>query len=308
MAKEFDIYLRRRVIECDLMVLSLPFRDGITATNRLILESCIKAYELHKFVAIQTGSELVSHIDEMLKTCYEMLGLDTKLDICAEFQTHYSVYPEKSIIEISQSDINALTTMFTDAKSAMLIGASPLMASIGKPLGFGSSAMTVDAQMIDALKQSVLRLNTEVKFGANVSGTNELGFISIGAPIVSNADIVNLCYRITDTANTALEIAALVLGTEIHFSFGRAFSNISLSSSVKGTKTQKFETAANALNILSELTESITQFMEPEGTTIELTAEASSIVKRHRLLIEMDADGLIAYDDMTLEDTDFVIL
>ncbi len=29
MVKEFDIYLKRRITECDLIVYSLPYRDGL---------------------------------------------------------------------------------------------------------------------------------------------------------------------------------------------------------------------------------------------------------------------------------------
>ncbi len=44
MAKEFDIYLNKRLTECDIIVYSIPFRDGLTATNRMILESCLESY------------------------------------------------------------------------------------------------------------------------------------------------------------------------------------------------------------------------------------------------------------------------
>ena len=30
MAKEFDIYLNKRLTECDIIVYSIPFRDGLT--------------------------------------------------------------------------------------------------------------------------------------------------------------------------------------------------------------------------------------------------------------------------------------
>ena len=49
MVKEFDIYLKRRITECDLIVYSLPYRDGLTATNRIILESCIESWRLRIF-------------------------------------------------------------------------------------------------------------------------------------------------------------------------------------------------------------------------------------------------------------------
>ena len=68
MAKEFDIYLNNRLTECDIIVYSIPYRDGLTAIHRMILNSCIERYTLYKFVAAQTNSELVQHIDEMLKT------------------------------------------------------------------------------------------------------------------------------------------------------------------------------------------------------------------------------------------------
>lgn len=65
MPKEFDIFLKRHVIECDLLVYSIPYRDGISVTDRLILDAALEAYSLYKFVAVQTGSVLTAHIDDM---------------------------------------------------------------------------------------------------------------------------------------------------------------------------------------------------------------------------------------------------
>ena len=44
MAKEFDIYLNKRLTECDILVYSIPYRDGLTAIHKLVLESCIESY------------------------------------------------------------------------------------------------------------------------------------------------------------------------------------------------------------------------------------------------------------------------
>ena len=85
MAKEFDIYLNNRLTQCDIIVYSIPHRDGLTAMNKPMLESCIEEYTLMKFIAMQTESEFVSHIDEMLKTCCERLTLDTNIDASAKF-------------------------------------------------------------------------------------------------------------------------------------------------------------------------------------------------------------------------------
>lgn len=46
MAKEFDIYLNNRLTQCDIIVYSIPYRDGLTVMNRLILETCLESYTL----------------------------------------------------------------------------------------------------------------------------------------------------------------------------------------------------------------------------------------------------------------------
>ena len=113
MAKEFDIYLNKRLTECDIIVYSIPFRDGLTATNRMILESCLESYTLQKFIAVETGSELVSHIDKMIKTCNERLHMASTWGIDLEFQTHYVLNPVPTVIEIAPNDDEMSAFLFS---------------------------------------------------------------------------------------------------------------------------------------------------------------------------------------------------
>lgn len=101
MAKEFDIYLNNRLTQCDIIVYSIPRQIGITAMNHIILESCLDNYLLQKFVAAQTSSELVAHIDDMSACCVlypedvasavvptaDVLNLDPALPIQPEHTT-----------------------------------------------------------------------------------------------------------------------------------------------------------------------------------------------------------------------------
>ena len=79
------------------------------------------------------------------------------------------------------------------------------------------------------------------------------------------------------------------------------------SASADGT-AKKYEAIQSTVEILAGITEKITQFMAPEKGGILLSAAATPILKRHRLLNEMDADTLLTYDDMALEDIDYIIL
>ena len=54
--KEFDIYLKKRLTECNIIIYNLPFRDGMTVFNRMILNSIMNETVLYKMMAVQTGS------------------------------------------------------------------------------------------------------------------------------------------------------------------------------------------------------------------------------------------------------------
>ena len=308
MPKEFDIYLNKRLTECDIIVYSIPFRDGLTATNRMILESCLESYTLQKFIAVETGSELVSHIDKMIKTCNERLHMASTWGIDLEFQTHYVLNPVPTVIEIAPNDdLQTLRNMFMSVEDKLQITAASIDAMVAKSLGEGGSRMNIDAEVRQSLKNSLLRPAAALPVDTKVRQISEQNFLTIDAPVEPSAEIVDLCYRFYTAAGTAMQIAAAVIETEIHFSLGSGESGIELSASADGT-AKKYEAIQSTVEILAGITEKITQFMAPEKGGILLSAAATPILKRHRLLNEMDADTLLTYDDMALEDIDYIIL
>ena len=96
MAKEFDIYLRKHLVECDLLIYSIPYREGISVTDRLILEAALNNYVLQKFAAVQMGSELTSHIDKMIKLCLEKLNIGTSLNASATLGAKSNIFLENT--------------------------------------------------------------------------------------------------------------------------------------------------------------------------------------------------------------------
>lgn len=309
MAKEFDIYLNNRLTECDIIVYSIPYRDGLTAIHKLILESCIESYTLYKFVAAQTSSELIQHIDEMLKICYERLNCGTKLGASADFQTQYSLYPDTSGMPISADCINILSNMFMQAESAMQLSVEPIMAYTGKSGGHAESSMIIGVDLQHEIKNSLLAIEPRISFQHSVLGTEKQSILSVEANTPIESELINLCYRFYNAGQTMVQLAAEVLATELHYSLGEGSSHIEIDATVgSGDYSTKYETFENAVLILSQVTESIQQFMAPEQSAIFFGFDSECILKRHRLLYEMDNDALSAYDDMTLEEIDYVII
>lgn len=309
MAKEFDIYLNNRLTQCDIIVYSIPFRDGLTAAHRMILESCLESYVLQKFVAVQTNSELVSHIDKMIKICIERLNWGTSLDISADFQTHYVLNPTPTIIEIAPSDnLETLRTMFASVDSSLQIAVAPLNAMIAKSLGGGRSIMTPNVNVKDILKRSILKPVSEIQIASQVADTQVQKTISVDSTMISSAELVNLCYRLYTASETVMQLAASVLETEIHFSLGSGETGVEIISEVSEEYATKYEVAQNAVSILAQAVEWIIQYLEPESNGVQFAAEITTVLKRHRMLEEMDEDTLLSYDDMTLEEVDYIIL
>lgn len=308
MAKEFDIYLNKQLTECDIIVYSIPFRDGLTATNRMILESCIESYTLQKFIAVETDSGLVSHIDEMIKICNERLHMASALDVDLELQTHYVLNPVPAVVEIAPNeDLQIIRKMFTDVENELQITAASVDAMVAKSLGGGGSKMNLDAAVRQSLKNSLLHPAATLPVDASVRQISEQNFLNAEVAIEPSAEMVDLCYRFYSAAGTVMQIATAVVETEIHFSLGGGQSEIELSANADEIAT-KYEAMQGTVRLLADITEKITQFMTPEKGGILLSAAATPILKRHRLLSEMDAATLLTYDDMALEDIDYIIL
>ena len=309
MAKEFDIYLNNRLTECDILVYSIPYRDGLTAIHKLILESCIESYTLQKFVAMQTGSELVHHIDEMLKTCYERLNYATEFDVTATFQTHYSLYSDTAGIIMSAECVETLSNLFAKAESAMQLTAQPVMAYTGKSGGNAESSLVINAALEKDIKNSLLTVAPVVEIETSVLGTNKRSAISVSPGIDIACELTNLCYRFYNGAQAVIQVAADVLATELHYSLGEGTSAIEFSADIgDGDCSTKYEEFETAVIFVAEVVEAIRQFMHPELHSIAIGIVVDPIMKRHRLLSEMDADNLSAYDDMLLEEIDYVII
>lgn len=344
MAKEFDIFVRRRLHECDLIVTSLTYRDGISVANRLLLESCIKEYTLVKAVAAETDIELATHIDQMLKTAYIILNrsnagflmdyLETSdgetlcthdgrdimsvykypaacMDIVADIGLSSSAFVElgNNAIDICCDDeIQATLNQYFKAEHGIELSATDLTAVIEKFAGYANSDMEITQAIYNTLKYALERFESSVSFDTSVLGEQGNKFLDIDSAMQLLTDVKNLCYRLTTGGSTTLELAALVLGTEIHFSFGRAFSNMAFNSKVTKNVLYKMEAPSVSVQLTHSATEFITQFMSLEDVAVEIAMAAEPILKRHRLLEEMDDGTLESYDDMSLEDLYYVII
>lgn len=308
MAKEFDVYLNERLTQCDIIVYSIPYREGLTVMNRLVLESCLESYRLQKFIAVQSGSMLVSHIDEMIKTCFERLNNGVALDTSAEFQVYYSIRPEAMALELSSERLHTMAAVYASAENALELAVGPISACVKRPFGRGEFGIEIASNVMATAKQDFEQANNQIALSAMPLSSEKLAIEKAESPIVINSELTDLLYRLCDTATIAIQIAAQALETEIHFSLGRCRFPIELDNEVLEAQMTKFAELKSSLEVISSVTESLIQFVNPAASALEIASEVTAIIKRHRMLYEMDSGALSTYDDMSLDDIDYVIL
>lgn len=309
MAKEFDIYLRKHLVECDLLVYSIPYHDGISVTNRLILEAALNSYLLHKFAAVQMGSEVEAHIDQMIKLCLEKLSMGMDLGAVVDFEAHTKLYMENDPIIIDTPAINMLGRVFNEVESGLVLAVDPLVTQVASSTGRGDFPLLVDAGVTDTLKHSLLNLRSAFTPNAAVKQINQVDYIRAETSTVIDSALKSLCYNLVFDASAAIEIMALVLGTEIRHSLGVWYNGLTLDSKVTGTWAQKFIVAETVTTIMQEATGKLIKVLYPDDDNIVVKAFDLNIsMKRHRLLYELDDLHLADIDSMTLKELDYVWL
>lgn len=309
MAKEFDIYLQMQLLEHDLLVYSIPYLDGISVTNRLILETVLKRCLLRKFAAVQAGTSIESNIDQMLKRFVEKLELGTKLGASAKFEKHAKLYIENNPIIIDTKITNVSERVFNNIEGELALDVEPLVTQASSSTGRGDFPVIVDANVSNSLKHSLLNLKNTVFTNAEIDQINQVDYIDADESVVIDSTLQNLCYNLTITASASMEIVALVLGTEIYYSLGGWYSGLTLNSKVIGSWAQKLIVTETIINIGQEVTENLIKVLYPNDSEMVIgIQDFNADMKRYRLLNELDDLRLADIDDMTLEELDYVWL
>lgn len=136
--KEYDIFLKQRLTEGSIIVYSLPFRDGVSAVNRVVLRAMLSYFSLQKKIAVANQSALLSEIDEMLATVSEKIDDQVCLEANAALTTKYRNELEQAAMEL---DIPAFT-LFAQSFFAL---ESQIGIQVSQPIAYAKSSLG-DAQ------------------------------------------------------------------------------------------------------------------------------------------------------------------
>lgn len=305
--KEYDIFLKRRLTEGTIIVYSLPFRDGVSAVNRVVLQAMLSYFSLQKKIAVANQSALVAEVDEMLATVSEKIGDQVCLKANAALTTKYRNELEQAAMELDIPAFTLFAQSFFTLESQIGIQVSQPIAYTKSSLGDAESTMAIVAKSLAEQKQVFDIVQNQTVFRADPLTFQKHGFESGSSAIGIDQTSPELLYRYTTGMEAAFAIAVSIGETEFHYSLGDGSSAIGIEISEPETIAEKKLQIGNAIEMFYELVvETISLFTVSNDAEILMILDAG--MKRHRLLSELDDNTPAEIDDMTLEELDFVIL
>lgn len=197
--KEYDIFLKKRLTEGSIIVHSLPFRDSVSAVNRVVLQAMLSYFSLQKGIAVANQSALLADVDEMLATVSEKINDQACLDANAALTVKYRNELEQaaSVIGIDQTSPELLYRYTTGMEAVFSIVASIGETEFHYSLGDGSNEIGLSTSNPETIAEKKLQINNAIEmFYSLVVSTVEMFSVSNDTEILTTLDAEMKRYRL----------------------------------------------------------------------------------------------------------------
>ncbi len=305
--REYDVYLRQRLTEADVIIRSIPLRDGISVTNRIMLETMLRYYTLQKFVAARMESALVTEIDGVLSRIFSLIGQETELRIDAEFAARYKNELERNGIELSLDDVAGYLHGFLAVSDAMALTLSDIETGTKVSLGEGENRIGLESLCRGDVKRAMERASSALSILSSEPDTAKKTAETVYSGLLLDSGEFPLFYRLSCGVEAAFSIAVDIAEIELHYSLGSGEDAIVLAASTADTAAVKSIEVADAIVLFASASAALRYFFALDDS-IAITTSASAAIRRLRALSEVDGDTLADIDGMTLDELYYVEL
>lgn len=169
MAKHFDVFLRRHLVECDILIQSLPYRDGISVTDRMIIDAVLQGCKLMRIASVQSDLEITAQIDRLIKTCLERLNLPTAMDASVDLKATSITTPVNEPIVLDVKNLGTMETVLNRAETGIIMAVTCLGTKLYHSLGRGYTGISVDAKVSGTKARKIETAESIIQIMADMS-------------------------------------------------------------------------------------------------------------------------------------------
>lgn len=305
MAQTYNIYLRKRLTEFDLIIRNLPYRDGLIIYNRMYLDAMVNYLTLQKYIIGDSDVQLSSEIDDLLERVYNIFSngmeLGAELEVFAAKPTGGST---SAVLSTNETEVHEET--FNTFQNVTQLLTSALKYDIAKSLGSGATEMELSSAPASTLKEALENFEDDILLDADVS-TAAVVNAEGDSEVVLDTSNPNLFYLLSVEGEAMMNLL-FSADFEMWYTLGTGNSSMYLSVENNGVESKKFMTYESYLNLILEVGNILQCFIFPEESEAQLHSELGVGMMRYRLLSDMDNSALNEHDELTLDELDYVIL
>lgn len=305
----FDVYLKKRLTEIDVIISQLVQRDTFTLYNYLYLLCSMSELELMKTFTGESSMELDATITNLEERVHEYMNSEMYLSAKADLFSQVTTGGNTEMV-LSVDVINAIKKDLISSESVLEISVDPLDYYIAHSFGTVDFDMMLVADQLECSKEgfekfdSKLYLFAESEFASSkVAKLNDLDMVLYTEP-------VGLFYLASVSGQAEMYLSAApideyFLEKILHDLEVMTYLSASIDSILH---LEKFASSENILHIFAEIAEVLIGIIYPSESKMALSCEASTEMKRYRFVSEMDDFTVSEFDNMTLHELDFITI
>lgn len=305
MAQEYNVYLRKRLTEFDIIIKNLPYRDGLIIYNKMYLDAMVNYLCLQKFIIGESDTELRMEIDELLERVYNTFSSRAELALDVELASAKPISGQ-SEMELKTADFEIGEEMFEAFQSLTNLATETLKYDLAKSVGDGSSRFVLKTKAAHTLKTAFEKLHLAPEFLAETEADEEK-FAASDTEMTLDTASFDLFYLLGIQGEAVMNLL-FSADFEMWYSLGNASHTFYLTATNNGVQSIKYLSCRDFMALIAAVTESLEIFIRTDATDMNLLSGVAAGLKRYRLLSDLDELALSDIDELSLDELDYVEL
>lgn len=305
MAQTYNLYLRKRLTEFDIIIHNLPYRDGLSAYSTMILKAMANYLTAQKFIVSESDMSLRIEVDTMLERVFEKLHQGLVIGMEGNAFSAKPVVGD-SFLQLDTEQTDFSEECFNQFSNVTTLTTNVLEYELAKSIGYASTQMKLKSSEMVAVEQSFASLVDSLIMQGQGSAS-EVSFASGNDDMSLCSDEIDMYYLIAMQGEAVMNLLCAA-DFEMWYTLGDAYCGFVLSSVNDDVHSEKFISASNIIEIVQYANESVIGFINHDDLAMSLYSELSIGMKRCSTFDDLDEQLFGDMDDEIFSDLDYIIL
>ena len=307
--KTFDVFLKDRLTQIDIIISTLTSREVFSFYNKMLIKGVLEELKFLKRIEISSDMEISTRLERLYSTVYAMAKTAMILDTDAEFSEE-KFATGNSKMEIAIQPLYIVNKKLAEFSNIKYITAQVDFIDTLLSLGKADFNTTLSASRVETEKIGYIKPTIDFSLlgTADFSGKKVVELDSISMEL--NVEPLGLFYLTLAEGETSMYIGSAPIKDIVCSEF---LHNVKLIADIKfevlkPIVCEKTISIDSVIELLSSVDAILDKIIYPKISDIQLFCKASAEMYGYRLLKEMDSFMLSDFDKDTLKEVDYILI